>query len=353
MADEIQVPLARMPISGDGKTGTPHCAVFKHGVPAPAPRELTEISEILKEGDALVWLDVVDPGPLDLSLLQEEFDLHPLAIEDAVHEHQRPKIESYDRYWFVVAQGVSGSPEDAVLHEISIFVGEKFLVTVRDDPPYPLDEIERRWVAQPPERRRDAGFLLYAILDTIVDGYLPLADAYEERAGALEDSLLRDEHPDTATVLRDLFTMRGEVQALRRAAVPMRDLLAPMIRGDLHLFHEDELAYYRDVDDHAVQVVEALDAARDTVAGALQIHVSVTSNRLAEASHRQGEVNKQLTLIATIFLPLSFITGFFGQNFGWLVSHIVPAATFWWLGLGSEVVALAALVAYIRYRRWY
>jgi magnesium transporter len=200
-------------------------------------------------------------------------------------------------------------------------------------------------LAQPRALRRDSGFLLYTILDTLVDGYLPVAAAYEQRVGALEEALLHD-HPDIDATLRALFAMRSEVLDLRRAAVPMRDLLSPIIRGDLHLFRADELAYYRDVYDHAVRVVEALDAARDDITNAQQIHIAVQANR-------QNDVNKQLTLIATIFLPLTFLTGFFGQNFGWMVDHIKGVDTFVVVGIGSELVGLVMLVMYFKAKHWF
>src|SRR5579884_2867998 len=132
----------------------PTCEVFRRGSPTGTPRDLSEISEILKEEGALVWLDVVDPGPNDLDLLQEEFDLHPLAIEDAVQAHQRPKIESYGSYWFVVVQAVTVDGGRLRFHEVAIFAGEKFLVTVRHEPAYPLDEIRERWRAHPERLRR-------------------------------------------------------------------------------------------------------------------------------------------------------------------------------------------------------
>jgi magnesium transporter len=331
--------------------------VFRDGQPAHTPADVSEISEILKEKDTLVWFDVVDPGPDDLALLQEEFNLHPLAIEDAVQAHQRPKIESYRTYWFIVIQGVTSAAAsdrvpaaadaglDLQFHEVAIFAAKRFLVTVRDAPPYPLDEIERRWLVRPPAMRRDSGFLLYTILDTIVDGYFPVTEQFEELVNAIEASLLGDA-PRRQQILLQMFDMKRDVQRFRHAAVPMREILTPMIRGDLPLFTPEEVVYFRDIYDHATQVINQLDAARDLVNGALDIHLSLTANR-------QNEVAQQLTLIATIFLPLTFITGFFGQNFGFLVRHIEGAGVFWILGIGSEIVALAALVIYFKHRRWY
>src|SRR5581483_9022400 len=193
---------------------------------------------------------------------------------------------------------------------------ERFLATVRHAPPYPLDEIEQRWQAHPASLRQDSGFLLYTILDTIVDGYFPVMEEIEERLNALQNALF-GEGRRQSEVFGDIFRLQKDVQHFRRAALPMRDILNPIIRGDLHLFTDEELLYYRDVYDHAVRVIDQLDAVRDQVGNALNIQLSVVANR-------QGEINKQLTLIATVFLPLSFITGFFGQNFGYLVTDLLP-----------------------------
>ncbi len=350
MMPEMPRPLTRGPATGNGARApqAPRCVVFRDGQPAPPPADLRDLSEILAEGHTFVWLDVVDPGPGDLALLQEEFALHPLAVEDAIHAHQRPKIEAYDGYWFVVVQAATRTGTDLTFHEVAIFAGARFVVTVRDAPPYPLDEIERRLRTRPPALRRDGGFLLYTLLDTIVDGYIPLAEAYEERVAALEAALLRGEPTPAAQsdALLDIFAMKRDVQQFRRAVAPLRDMLAPLMRGDLPLFAPEEQAYYRDVYDHAARVLDQLDATRDQVNSALQIHLSV-------AATRQNEVNKQLTLIATIFLPLSFITGFFGQNFGYLVNHLLTSeGTFWWVGIGSEVVTLGALVVWFKRKGW-
>jgi magnesium transporter len=147
-------------------------------------------------------------------------------------------------------------------------------------------------------------------------------------------------------VLPEIFRQKKQAQQFRRAVIPMRDVLNRIIRDDIDLFPEPEMLYFRDVYDHTIRVMDELDSARDLVNSALEIQLAVTSNR-------QNEVAKQLTIIATIFLPLSFLTGFFGQNFSWLVLHITGPAAFAVLGLGSELVAILILVLFFRGRGWF
>lgn len=329
--------------------GTLRCHVFRNGRRAHTPVVLSELSEVLTEDRAFVWLDVVDPKHEDLALLQREFGLHPLAIEDAIQAHQRPKIESYgegnDAYWFIVIHPVTAEVDDLTVHEVALFAGTKFLVTVRHNPAYTIGEIERRWLAHPDGLHCDSGFLLYTVLDTVVDGYFPVAERFEERVDAIEVALFED-RPLPEDLLLRIFTMKKNSQEFRRAALPMRDILTPILRGDLPLFSEGQKAYFRDVYDHAIRVIDQVDATRDLVNSALDVHLSVTANR-------QNEVSKQLAIIATIFLPLTFITGFFGQNFGVLIGHITGPFSFWALGIGSEVVALGLLLTWFKRRGWF
>lgn len=322
-----------------------NCLVYnEHSAPRPLAA-LEDISEVLRDRNNFVWLDVIDPGPDDFALIQEEFSLHPLAVEDAVKAHERPKIEAYDGSWFVVVQGATRKGEELRIHEIAIFAGSQFLVTVRTSPAYPFDQLQRRWESLPAGVRRDSGALLYTMLDTVVDGYTTIAEAFEEHVEALESALLGDARR-TNEVLLEIYAMKKQLSRFRRAVVPMRDILTPILRGDLQLFGADELPYYRDVFDHVTLVVEQMDNARELVNNARDTHISM-------ASHRQNEVAKQLTIVATIFLPLTFITGFFGQNFGWLVNHITSAETFVLWGIGSEIAAFVALLGYFRFKRWF
>lgn len=342
MSETIDTPAR----SGDDATVTrAQCFVYADSLHVRSLSRLEEISEILRDPNAFIWLDVIDPKPADFALIQEEFGLHPLAIEDAIKAHERPKIEAYGTSWFLIVQGATRNGDDLRIHELAIFAGAQFLVTVRAAPIYPFDQLQRRWENLPAAVRRDSGALLYTMLDTVVDGYTVIAEAFEEHVEQLESALLGNNRR-TDEVLLEIYQMKKDLSRFRRAVIPMRDILTPILRGDLQLFGADELPYYRDVFDHVTLVVDQMDNARELVNNARDTHISM-------ASHRQNEVAKQLTIVATVFLPLTFITGFFGQNFGWLVNHITSSHTFAIWGIGSEIVALIALLGYFRYKRWF
>lgn len=330
-----------------GRRGKSRCRIFRRGGHEEiAPGDL---ERALRQPGAFVWFDVRDPQAEDLAPLERQFGLHPLAVEDALHAHQRPKIDSYgageDAYWFLVVHPATLAGDDLVIHEVAVFAGRRFLITVRAEPAFPIDEIERRWLAHTAAGGGDSGLLLYTVLDTVVDGYFPVAEWFEDRLDAIEDELFEERSRHRRLSLT-IFRVRKDSQRFRRAAWPLRDILAPVVRGDLPIFSEAQKAYFRDVYDHAVRVVDEVDATRDLANSALDVQFAVTANR-------QNEVMKQLTVMATIFLPLTFITGFFGQNFAVLTGHITSPGAFWAFGVASELVVLGLMLLFFKVRGWF
>jgi magnesium transporter len=322
------------------------CMIFTGKDTARALKDPTEISELIKDEHNFVWFDLAEPTSADLDLLREEFSLHPTAVEDAALVHERPKIEAYDGYWLVVLHAASIENGTLELHEIAVFVGKNFVVTIRAHPVYPLDEIERRWLGQTGIPHTSTG-LLYVILDVIVDAYNPVANAYDERLVDLENRVLQHRRAvKDYDVPRRVLSFKRDLVQLRHAVGPVRDIISPLLRGELGELDPALLAYFRDVYDHALRAGEQIDSIRDLLNSTLDIHLS-------SEAHRQGEVSKQLTIIATIFLPLTYITGFFGQNFGWMVSHIDRPGEFFWIGIGSQVAALLVLLLYFRRKGWF
>ncbi len=337
-------PLVETP--GYDRHRAVRCLVYDDDRSTP-PRtldDLAAISDILEAGSDFVWLDIAQPSPEDLQLLQSEFEIHPIAIEDASLWHERPKIEFFERYVLVVTHAASLDRDGAlVTHEIAIIAGRNYVVTLRAFPLYPIDEIERRRqlsLSVP----LDATGLLYIILDTIVDGFFPITERYDDRLVRLESRLF-DNDKFLERTEREIFQFKRALVMFRSIVAPMREVLLRLTHAEVAPLKPELSLYFRDVHDHIIRAMEQIDITRDLVNSTLDIH-------LAMQSHRQNEVSKQLTIIATIFLPLTYITGFFGQNFGWMVNNIVSPEIFWYLGVGSQIVTLIILFAFFRSRRW-
>jgi magnesium transporter len=317
------------------------CFVYRGHREGERIADLAKISEYIAEPDVLVWFDIVQPETHDLELIAEEFELHPLAIEDAVRAHQRAKIESYGNYVFLVVHGATMIAQELTFHEVAIFVGAKFVVSVRADPAFPFDEVLHRWHDLHAGLKTTSVVLLHTLLDTIVDGYAPI----EDRIDVLEETFyLARRIADDAML--DISAMKKKLGRFRRAILPMREILSFPLRGDDDFFTRSDIPYFRDVYDHVLLAIDQVEWTRDLLNNVVETQISIASNR-------QNEVSKQLTIIATIFLPLTFITGFFGQNFGVMVDWIKTQSAFFVLGIGTEVVAVIALLVFFRARGWF
>ena len=306
----------------------------EHGVSTGTVRQLLDTS-------ARFWLDLagMDKSTAD-ALLLDTFGFHPLAVEDAEHFGQRPKVDPYDDFTLIVVYGATGSGR---LVEVHCFYTENYLVTVhRDDCPE-LTGLARR-LEQRPDLRTDHVMLLYRVVDSLIDGYFPVLADLDDRIDALEDAILQR---PTDQQLGQLFDMKRSLIALRKVVTPQRDMFASLLSGTGTLpgMTPDAERYFRDLYDHLIRISDLVDSYRDLMSGVLDTHLSTVSNRL-------NVVMKQLTIIATIFLPLSFITGFFGQNLGWLVNREGSLAAFLIFGIGSEALAVGGLLFMFRRRGW-
>ena len=301
----------------------------------------TGVERSLAEG-RFFWLDLHAPTPDDYALLRDVFGFHPLAVEDSEHFGQRAKIEEYDDFTFLVLFGAA--PDEDSLVEVHCFYSERFLVTVRQDEAPGLDELKALCEVGRLPLDKPIG-LLYRVTDALVDSFFPMLSALDDRLEDLQAESLAN--PSQAQ-LNELFDLRRRLVTVRRAVAPERDVLGRLLSGAVSLpgMTEESEHYFRDVYDHLIRLAEQLDGHRDLIAGAMDLYLSNQSTRL-------NAVMKQLTVIATIFLPLSFITGFFGQNFPWLVDHIGGWGAFAALGIGLELVALTILLVFFKRRGWF
>ena len=328
-----------------GKDRAIRCVVYDHDAQPYSLGNLDQISDILARKSGFVWLDIAQPSAGDLALIQDEFSIHPTAIEDARLWHERPKIAFFDNYVLVIAHAVTLDAEgDTTTHEIAVLAGERYAITLRATPVFPLDEIEHRRQAMT-TIAHDATGLLYIILDTIVDGYFPVTENYDARLVRLESRLF-DSERFTERTEREIFDFKRALVVFRSIVAPMREILLRLTHSEIAPLQPGLSLYFRDAYDHVLRALEQIDITRDLVNSTLDIH-------LASQSHKQNEVSKQLTIIATIFLPLTYITGFFGQNFGWMVDHIAHGRMFWFIGVGSQVLTVIGLLWYFKHRKWF
>jgi len=295
--------------------------------------------ELALKEDKLLWLDLQDTGDETLTLLREVFKIHPLAVEDAKEFHQRPKIEDYDDFVSMVIYGARGLDEP--LTEVHCFYAAHFLVSVhRDEVPAVADAC-RTLGRLPTDRRLVA---LYRLFDTLVDTMFPYLAAMDDRIDDLQDQIF--ENPREKQ-LAAVFALKRQLVDMRKMVTPQRDMVSSMLTQVIPIsgMTTESERYVRDLYDHLIRISDQVDGLRDLLSGSLDAYMSMVSNRL-------NDVMKQLTIIATVFLPLSFLTGFFGQNFSWLVSRIGTTAAFFGIGIGTEVVAVVALLALFRSRGW-
>lgn len=287
------------------------------------------------------WLDLAGLGQDTAeTLLRDTFGFHPVAIEDTEQFGQRPKIDSYDGYALIVVYGATAGER---LIEVHCYYTEKYLVTVHQDPCPDLNSLADR-IRRGAGPRRNHIMLLYRVVDTLVDGYFPVLASLDDEIDDLEDAIL--ERP-TEQQLGRLFDMKRSLIAMRKVVTPQRDMFAALLSGRdlLPGMTEETEPYFRDLYDHLIRISDLVDSYRDLMSGALDTHISTVSNRL-------NVVMKQLTIIATIFLPLSFLTGFFGQNFGWMVAHLTGLPMFLEAGIGLPILVVIGLVLVFRQRGW-
>ncbi|MEK6692810.1 MAG: magnesium/cobalt transporter CorA [Nitrospirota bacterium] len=264
------------------------------------------IEEGLKIPDTLFWLNLEATEVSEIERLGDLFGFHPLTIEDCIKLNQRPKLEDFETYLFVVLHFcVFKSPTGEIgTKELHIFLGPNYLITVQGEPIEPIRELYERCKKDPAIWEKGCDFIFYLVGDSIADSYFPLLDTIGEDIDRLEDAILLSPKKED---LDRVFTLKQDMIFLRKIVSPMREVFNNLSKKD-SLINEKNLLYFRDVHGLLLMAYEVIDSYRDMVGNALEVYLSTISNRMTE-------IMKRLTIIATIFMPLSFITGFFGMNF--------------------------------------
>ena len=303
------------------------------------PRLDTEAVRARAWGDGLLWVDAATPDEGDLAYLVAAFGIHPLAEEDIRHRNQRPKLDEYGDQLFIVVFGAAeGESGELGFRELHLLVGPGSVLSISDQPLPNVAALGERCRVRPELASGTPGHLVYWLIDAAVDSFFPVIDHLETEIDHLETRIL--EKPD-GTVVADIFDLKRDLNATRKLLAPQRDLLQGLAGVHGPALGADAQLYLRDVYDHSVRLVEEVDAARDFVTGALDVYLSSLSNRL-------GEQTRRLSLVATIFLPLTFLTGFFGQNFGFLIERITTGRAFA-IGISAEVVSVVCIWVAVRW----
>ncbi len=287
------------------------------------------------------WYDYQAPSPEQLDALQQEFDLHPLAMEDVRSFDERAKVLDFGAYLFITVHSLTRQNGDMQDHEIEIFLARDFLITIHGEPMPEVDRALKRFLGDP--KRQDLGpdYFLYLIVDELTNNLFPMLDHMDDEIDIVEEETLDRATPQT---LRQIFELKHELIQMRRSVAPMRDVMNALA-GTRYGFVDTKTAlYFRDVYDRLSRIYELIETARDLLGNALDTYLSVQSNRL-------NEVSKTLTIIATIFLPISFIVGWGGMNFVDFMPFGDPAA-FWVLNLLLLVIPVAMLI-YFKRKGWF
>lgn len=323
--------------------------VVRYGAGEPTETSLTSVAGLseLRDGAGVLWVDVVGLGDVGaLEQIAGIFDVHRLTLEDIVNTHQRPKAERFDDYEYLVLR-VPSPGEGMALRQVSLIVGDRYLLSFEEAEGASLDPIRDRIRA-----RRGiickggADYLACAILDSAIDHYFPLLDGYADRLEIVERIVLREAGRD---ILPELYAIKEDLRECRRSVWPLRDLLGGLARDDHPRFTPETRLYLRDCYDHVNQLMELVESDRDTATGLMELHVSNVGNRM-------NEVMKVLTIIATIFIPLSFIAGLYGMNFDPTVSPWNMPELHWRYGYPYALLVMSAvaggMLLFFRRRGW-
>ena len=295
--------------------------------------------------DGFVWLGLFEPGEEELAQVRDTFGLHELAVEDAQNLHMRPKIETYEQDVRLVILRTARYDDDAEeveFGEISVFLAPSFVITVRQGVASELREARQRLEQRPELLSAGSASALWAILDEVVDGYAPVVAGLERDIDQIEATVFSG----TVAPTERIYSLRSEATGFYRAVHPLLGVTASVER----IVEKKLRPYLRDVRDHLLLVDEEVAAQRDLLGTVLEANMAVISVEQTKISVQQNSTIEQLTILATVFLPLTFVTGFFGQNFGWLVRHIDGPASFVIYGLGALVVPLVLLFMWLRLR---
>ncbi|MCL5774040.1 MAG: magnesium/cobalt transporter CorA [Firmicutes bacterium] len=304
---------------------------------------MDEIESVLDHRDNLLWIDLFKPTLEEINFLKKTFDFHPLALEDSIHLGQRSKLDEYDGYVFIVLHSIelcsvkeleeAEESENVTFTQVACFVGKNYLVTIHHEPACTIKNTMKRCEDDDRVMRNGVGPLFYNLVDVTVDEYFPILNYFDESIDELEDMII--ENPSKKQ-LNKIFTLKKELVGLRKICGPTREVLNTINDRPLPQFTPESRMYFRDVYDHVIRIYDMIDTYRDLLTNAMEIYLSMVSNRLSE-------VMKRLAIVATIFMPITFITSFFGMNVKFAYGLLEKETVFWGITVAMAGITMAML----------
>jgi magnesium transporter len=308
-----------------------------------------KIKEALQSKDGLLWVDFSgEPNATCEPILLNVFGFHPLAVDDALQETHTPKVDDWGEYLYIVlnAPVYDEKTSDGALHmhELDVFLGRNYVVTHHDEPIAAINQIWEACQRDPRHTQNGADHLLYRIIDYLVADYMPIVEKIDDEIDVIEDQVF---NKPTNETLEHIFSLKRSLLSMRRVITPQREVLNKLARDDYQIIDSHDRVFFRDVYDHLVRLQDLNESMRDMLSGTLDIYLSVVNNRM-------NDVMKTLTVITTLFMPISFATGFFGMNFFEPVAHLVN-----WTGMPAFIIMMlvfilipAIMLTWMRRKMW-
>jgi magnesium transporter len=311
-----------------------NCVVYQDGQKL-ADIEIADISDWLSKPGCFIWVAMRDASTQELHNMQEEFGLHPLAIEDAAHGHQRPKIEEYGETVFIVMQSLEMQAGDVHVGEVAVFVGRNFVLSLRRSSQQSFLGVRARCEREPELLKQGAGFVSYALMDAVVDRYFPLVEAIEAELEAVESQIFE---PGAARWnIERLYALKHRTATMRHAVVPLLEVVGKLHGGRVPAVCMASQEYFRDVHDHLARINGAIDAIRDTIATAIQVNLSLVTIE-------ESEITKRLAAWAAIFAVSTALAGIWGMNF-----EVMPELK-WKYGYPMALLVIGSIAGFLYWR---
>lgn len=311
-----------------------NCVVYQDGQKL-ADIEIAHISDWLAKPGCLVWVAMRDASAEELQNMQEEFGLHPLAIEDAAHGHQRPKIEEYGDTVFIVMQLLEMHEGSVHVGEVAVFVGRNFVLSLRRSSQQSFLGVRARCEREPELLKQGAGFVSYALMDAVVDRYFPLVDAIEDELEAVESQIF--ERGAARSNIERLYALKHRTATMRHAVVPLLEVVGKLHGGRVPAVCMASQEYFRDVHDHLARINGAIDTIRDTIATAIQVNLSLVTIE-------ESEITKRLAAWAAIFAVSTALAGIWGMNF-----EVMPELK-WKYGYPMALLVIGSIAGFLYWR---